>query len=131
MMHMGEANSRMAWRDKPTHMLRSSLNLFDVRFPLLLLAFNLEPGDVTLVSLTTLAEGKSKCILTEGGVVDFPYVEDLARPHFKFQPDGDLAGFLTRFSLEGGSHHQALVCGRWAGTVEKVAALLGIGYARV
>ncbi len=39
--------------------------------------------------------------------------------------------FLTRFSLAGGSHHQAMAYGRWAGTVEKLAALLGIEFARV
>jgi len=64
-------------------------------------------------------------------VVDFPYISDLGRPHYKFRSDGDLSDFLTRFSLAGGSHHQALAYGRWAGTVQKVAALLGIECARL
>lgn len=42
-----------------------------------------------------------------------------------------MAGFLTRFSLAGGSHHQALAYGRWADTLQKVAALLDIEYTRV
>jgi len=131
MMHMGEGNWRMARRDEPVHLLRSTLGMVDVRFAPLLLAFSLEPGDATLLSLTTLADGKLKLIVAEGQVVDFPYVADLGRPHYKFRPDGDLSDFLTRFSLEGGSHHQAMSYGRWAGTLDKLAQLLGLEYAQV
>ena len=131
MMHMGEGNWKMARKDEPIHLLRSSLGLVDIRVNPLLLAFSLEPGDVTLVSLTTLANGRLKFVVTEGQVVDFPYVPDLGRPHYKFRPDGDLSDFLTRFSMEGGSHHQAMAYGRWTSTVERIAALLGIEYARV
>jgi L-arabinose isomerase len=126
MMHMGEGNWRMARSDEPVHLLRSSLGLVDLRADPLLLAFSLEPGEVTLVSLTTLAEGRLKLIATEGEIVDFPYITDVGRPHYKFRPESDLSDFLTRFSLEGGSHHQALAYGRWAGTVAKAATLLGI-----
>jgi len=131
MMHMGEGNWKMARKDEPIHLLRSTLGLVDLRVDPLLLAFSLEPGEVTLVSLTTLADGKLKFIVTEGQVVDFPYIADLGRPHYKFRPDGELSDFLTRFSMEGGSHHQAMAYGQWTGTVEKVAALLGIECARV
>jgi L-arabinose isomerase len=132
MMHMGEGNWRMARKDEPVHVLRNSLDaIMDVRTSPVLLAFSLEPGDVTLVSLTTGADSRLKLVATEGRVLDFPYLPDLARPHYKFQPDGELGGFLTRFSEEGGSHHQALAYGRWASTVEKIAAIMGVGYARV
>ncbi|MCP4197698.1 MAG: hypothetical protein GY762_11170 [Proteobacteria bacterium] len=131
MMHMGEGNYKMARRDEPIHLLRSELRLIDLKVDPLLLAFSLEPGEVTLVSLTTVAGGKLKFVVTEGEVVDFPYIADLGRPHFKFRPDGDLSDFLTRFSRAGGSHHQALVYGRWGDTVEKIAVLLGIEFRRV
>jgi L-arabinose isomerase len=132
MMHMGEGNWRMARRYEPVHLLRSTLGLVDLRVAPLLLAFSLEPGDVTLVSLTTLTGGKLKLIVAEGEVLDFPYVPDLGRPHYKFRPSsGDLCDFLTRFSREGGSHHQALAYGHWANTVEKIAILMGIECARV
>jgi L-arabinose isomerase len=132
MMHMGEANWRMARRDEPVHVLRSTLGaILDVQVAPLLLAFSLEPGEATLVSLTTAADGKLKVVVTEGEVLDFPYVANLARPHYKFSPHGNLCDFLTRFSLEGGSHHQAMAYGRWAGTIEKLADLLGIPCARV
>lgn len=131
MMHMGEGNWKMARKDEPIHLLPSELSLIDLKVDPLLLAFSLEPGEVTLASLTTGAGGKLRLVVCEGEVVDFPYVADLARPHFKFRPDGDLSDFLTRFSLEGGSHHHALAYGRWSDTLAKVATLLGIEYARV
>ncbi|HEY53150.1 MAG TPA: arabinose isomerase, partial [Caldilineae bacterium] len=123
MMHMGEGNWQMARKDEPVHLLRSALDLVDLRHAPLLPAFSLEPGPATLVSLTTVAEGQLKFIVTEGEVVDFPYVADMGRPHYKFRPQGDLSDFLTRFSLAGGSHHQAMAYGCWAGAVEKIAAL--------
>jgi L-arabinose isomerase len=131
MMHMGEGNWKMARKDEPVHLVSSDLGLVDLSVDPLLLAFSLEPGQATIVSLTTLADGKLKFVVAEGDIVDFPYIADLSRPHYKFRPEGDLSEFLTRFSLEGGSHHQAMVYGRWAGTVEKIAALLGIDCARV
>jgi L-arabinose isomerase len=132
MMHMGEGNWRMARQDAPIHMLRSTLGLVDLRVDPLLLAFSLEPGDVTLLSLTTAGDGKMRFVVAEGEVLDFPYVADLQRPHFKFKPkspDG-LPGFLTRFNQAGGSHHQALAYGHWSDTLEKIAALLGIACVR-
>ena len=87
MMHMGEGNWRMARKDEPVHMLRSSLGLVDLKVDPLLLAFSLEPGDVTLLSLTTGAEGRLRFVVAEGAVMDFPYVSDLRRPHYKFRPE--------------------------------------------
>lgn len=133
MMHMGEGNWKMARKDEPVHLLRSTLGLVDLRVAPLLLAFSLEPGPVTLLSLTTVANGKLRFVVTEGEVVDFPYVADLGRPHYKFRPESPdgLSGFLNRFSLAGGSHHQALAYGHWAATLEKIATLLGIPCIRV
>jgi L-arabinose isomerase len=132
MMHMGEANPRLARRDEPIHLLHSNLKLVPLRVSPLLLAFSLEPGPVTLVSLTTGPGGQLRLVVAEGAVVDFPFLPALARPHYMFRPaGGNLRSFLTQFSLAGGSHHQALAYGRWAGTIEKIAMLLGIGFARV
>jgi L-arabinose isomerase len=132
MMHMGEGNWRMARRDEPVRVLRSTLKaIMDVPVDPLLLAFSLAPGPCTLVSLTTVAGGQLKLIVAEGEVVDQPYIADLNRPHYKFRPCGELCEFLTRFSMAGGSHHQAMAYGRWAGALEKVAALLGIACVQV
>ncbi|MGE5602460.1 MAG: hypothetical protein ACM30E_05390, partial [Nitrososphaerales archaeon] len=129
MMHMGEGNWTMARKDEPVWALRSTLGLVDLRVAPILLAFSLQPGDVTLVSLVTGPGGRLKLVATEGQVLDFPYVPDMGRPHYKFAPNAPLADFLTRFSQAGGSHHQALAYGHWAGTVEQIATLLGVDFA--
>jgi len=126
MSHMGEGNWKMARKDRPVELVVSGLNIADLKLPPVMLRFSLEPGDVTLVSLTTLANGKFKFIVTEGKVPDFPPVPAIANLHYKFTPDGDLCDFLTKFSMEGGSHHQALAYGRLAGVVKKIGYLLGI-----
>jgi L-arabinose isomerase len=126
MMHMGEGNWKLARKDRPVRLVKSTLGIADLRFPPVMLGFSLEPGDVTLVSLTTLANGKFKFIVTEGRVPDFPPITGFTRPHYKFSPDGDLCDFLTRFSMEGGSHHQALAYGRLTTKVEKIGKLMGI-----
>ena len=101
------------------------ISIVDIKYPPVLLIFSLEPGDMTLVSLTTLSYGRMKFIATEGKIVDFPPIPAISKPHFKFAPD-DLSEFLTKFSMEGGSHHQALVYGRLSGTISKIADILGI-----
>ena len=131
MMHMGEGNWKMARKDEPVHMLRSSLNLVATKYDPVLLAFSLEPGDVTLLCLTVGQDGKLRFVVTQGEVVDFPYLQDLARPHYKFRPQGDLSDFLTRYSQAGGSHHLALAYGDWTSTIEKVARLSGIEFTRI
>lgn len=125
MAHMGESNWKLARRDTPIDMVRSGLKLVDMRAAPLLLAFSLAPGEVTLASLTTVDQGRLRFVVTEGQVVDFPYVSALRVPHFKFRPQGDLRDFLNRFSRAGGSHHQALIYGHWADTIQKLATLLG------
>lgn len=131
MMHMGEANWRTARADEPIEMLPGAARLTRLSHLPLVLAFARRPGDVTLVSLTTGANGKLKFVATEGQVLDLPYLRVLNRPHHKFAPEGLLNDFLNRYSIAGGSHHLALAYGRWATTIEKIATLLGIEYARV
>jgi L-arabinose isomerase len=126
MSHMGEANPKFARKDMPVQLIMDDLGIVDIKYPPVLLRFSLEPGDVTLVSLTTLSNGRMKFIVTEGKIVDFPPIPAISKPHFKFAPDGDLSEFLTKFSMEGGSHHQALVYGRLSGTISKIADILGI-----
>ena len=131
MSHMGEANPNFARKDMPIRLVMDDLGIADVKYPPVLLRFSLEPGDVTLASLTTLAEGKMKLIVAEGKVLDFPPIPAISKPHFKFAPSCELGEFLTKFSMEGGSHHQALVYGSMADSVKKVADILGIDCAIV
>lgn len=131
MSHMGECNWKMARKDRPVELVLDDLGIADLKMQPVLLRFALEPGDVTLVSLTTLANGRMKFIITEGKILDFPPIPSINKPNFKFAPDGDLGEFLTKFSMEGGSHHQALVYGCMAGTIKKIGEILGIDCAIV
>ena len=89
------------------------------------------PGDVTLVSLTTVKDGRLRFIITEGEVVDTPPIPAIGRVHFKFRPDKPLPAFLRQFSEAGGSHHQGMAYGRLTPLVVKVAQLMGAEYAVV
>ena len=131
MSHMGEANPNFARKDMPVQLVMDDLGIADMKYPPVLLRFSLEPGDVTLASLTTSAEGKIKLIVAEGKVLDFPPIPTISKPHFKFAPADNLCDFLTKFSMEGGSHHQALVYGSVADKVKKVSEILGVDCAIV
>ncbi len=126
MSHMGEGNWKLARKDRKVRLVLDDLGIADMKMPPVLLSFSLEPGDVTLVSLTTLANGRLKFIVAEGKVLDYPPIPVINKPNYKFAPDGDLGEFLTKFSMEGASHHQALAYGRLGNTIEKIARLMGI-----
>ncbi|MBQ9337728.1 MAG: L-fucose/L-arabinose isomerase family protein [Lentisphaeria bacterium] len=87
--------------------------------------FNIKTGPITLLSIGVKADGKFKFVIAEG--------ESLAGPipptgntntHGKFPPD--VRTFLTRWCLEGPTHHFALGIGHHAATLAKIAAGFGI-----
>jgi len=130
MNHMGEGNYRLARSDRRVRLRRRPFALVDL-VPPLLLWFALRPGPVTLASLTTVAGGRLKLIIAEGEVADFPPIEDITSPHFKYLPDKPLGEFLTRYSEGGGSHHRALVYGHVASKVVKLAQVMGLEHAQL
>jgi len=131
MSHMGEGNHALAREDGRVEMVGSTLGLVELPVRPVLLRFALKPGVVTLVNLTVTAEGRLKIVATEGRVVDFPPIEGVMTPHYKFQPAKPLAEFLTELSREGCSHHFALAYGRWSSLVEKIADILGADSAKL
>lgn len=131
MSHMGEGNWKLARKDRKVRLVLDDLGIADMKMPPVLLSFSLEPGDVTIVSLTTVANGRLKFIVGEGKVLDYPPIPTINKPNYKFSPDGELCEFLTKFSMEGASHHQALAYGRFGTTIEKIAKLMGIEYALI
>ncbi|MGQ9554495.1 MAG: L-fucose/L-arabinose isomerase family protein [Anaerolineae bacterium] len=126
MAHMGEGNWRMARKDRPVRLMRNPFSMVSLPYAPASLSFALEPGEVTLVSLTTGPQGRLRFVIAEGDVLDFLPLEGALNPQYKFAPIGDLEEFLTEFSLAGGSHHQALAYGSHGDTLCKVADLLGI-----
>lgn len=124
MNHMSEGNWKLARRDEPVRLVRAEFPKTDPAT--VNLTFALEPGEVTLVNLATVADGQLKLICAEGEVLDFRVLEEYRTPNFKFRPAMRACDFLTRYSLAGGSHHMALAYGRQAARVEKIGALLGV-----
>ena len=131
MSHMGEGNHALAREDRPVEMVGSTLGLVEIPVRPVLLRFALKPGIVTLVNLTVTAGEKLKIIATEGRVVDFPPIDGVMTPHYKFQPEKDLSEFLTELSKEGSSHHFALAYGRWSSLIEKIADLIDADFAKI
>jgi len=121
MSHMGEGNWRMARKDQPVRLVRNEFKMVSLPYAPASLAFALEPGQVTLVSLTTGPKGRFRFVVGEGEVLDFPPLEGALTPQFKFAPAGRLEQFLA-----GGSHHQALAYGSHTQALRRLASLLGI-----
>jgi len=128
MSHMGEGNWRMAHSDYPIILRSNPFPLTPTRVAPLTLKFTLRPGPTTLVSLTTVEEGRLRLIIAEGEVVDMPPIPALTRVHFKFKPRLALPRFLTRWAEEGGSHHQGMAYGHVASKVAKLARLMSLDW---
>jgi L-arabinose isomerase len=126
MSHMGEGNWKMARPDSPIQMRSDPFDMVPLREKPVSLVFTLRPGAATLLNITTGPGGKLQWIICEGEVVDSPPLPNLTLVHNKFRPHMPVEEFLTRYSMLGGSHHQALTYGRHAASLCKLAALLGI-----
>lgn len=89
------------------------------------LAFDFDPGPVTLVNLTIGAGEKVKLIAATAEIE--PYALPGGQtPHCKLRPDLDLEMFLDAYLYYGGSHHVALVKGNQLPLVDKFAELSGL-----
>lgn len=130
MSHCGQGNWRMADRDAPIN-LRLQPFWKGAHGAGASLVFALEPGDVTLLCLTTAPGGKIKLIATEVRVSDFPSLARLATPNFKIELNRPIGEFLNHWSRERASHHVALSYGHVADKIEKVAEIMGVEYALV
>jgi len=128
MSHMGEGNWRFAHPDYPIRLLSSPFGMTPLRVAPTLLCFTARPGPATLLSLTTVKDGRLRFIITEGEVPDMAPIPALDRVHFKFRPSQLLPEFLRRFSEVGGSHHQGLAYGHIASKLIKLAKLMGVEY---
>ncbi|MGQ9682012.1 MAG: L-fucose/L-arabinose isomerase family protein [Anaerolineae bacterium] len=126
MSHMGEGNWQMARRDRPVRLVRNAFPMASLCYAPAALSFALEPGHVTLASLTTGPEGRLRLVVGEGDILDFLPFQGAANPQYKLMPAGGLRRFLTGFSLAGGSHHQALAYGSHTQALQCLASLLGI-----
>jgi len=89
--------------------------------------FNIKTGPITMLSISSDANGKFKFIIAEGESVEGPIPPTgNTNTHGKFLPD--VRTFLTRWCMEGPTHHFALGIGHHAKTIAKVAEAFGLDY---
>jgi L-arabinose isomerase len=88
-------------------------------------------GPVTILGLTQTRDGRLKWLCAEG----WSLPGDILRigntnSRLRFTPapddDFDVAGWMNRWAAQGPTHHVALGVGHQAGTITKVARLLGL-----
>ncbi len=87
--------------------------------------FKIKEGPITMLSIGSTYEGKFKFVLAEGESVRGP-IPPTGNTNTRgyFQPD--VRTFLKRWVAEGPTHHFALGVGHHAGTIAKIADILGI-----
>ncbi|HVL31545.1 MAG TPA: L-fucose/L-arabinose isomerase family protein [Solirubrobacteraceae bacterium] len=92
--------------------------------------FKVRYGPVTIVGCTQTADGRLKLVVAEGESVPgdtFRIGNTNSRLRFAAPP----AEFFEAWCAEGPTHHVALGVGHTGAEVQRVAALLGLGCARV
>lgn len=87
--------------------------------------FKIREGPITILSISSTAEGKFKFVLAEGESVAGPIPATGNTNTRGFFPP-DVKSFLQRWVAEGPTHHFALGIGHHAATIKTIADLLGI-----
>ena len=87
-------------------------------------------GPVTLLSVVEDAERRFKLVAAEGECVPGPILEiGNTNSRYRFPPGA--RGFVQAWNAQGPAHHCAVGVGHVAATLEKTAALMGVGFCRV
>jgi L-arabinose isomerase len=87
-------------------------------------------GPVTLLSVVEDSESRFKLLVAEGECVAGPILE-IGNTNSRYRFPLGARGFVNAWNAEGPAHHCAVGVGHVAGTLEKTAALMGIGYTKV
>ena len=87
-------------------------------------------GPVTLLSVVEDSESRFKLLVAEGECVAGPILE-IGDTNSRYRFPLGARGFVNAWNAEGPAHHCAVGVGHVAGTLEKTAALMGIGYTKV
>ena len=87
-------------------------------------------GTVTQLSVVEDSESRFKLLVAEGECVAGPILE-IGNTNSRYRFPLGARGFVNAWNAEGPAHHCAVGVGHVAGTLEKTAALMGIGYTKV
>jgi L-arabinose isomerase len=87
-------------------------------------------GPVTLLSVAEDAESRFKLVVAEGECVAGAILE-IGNTNSRYRFPLGARGFVNAWNAQAPAHHCAVGIGHVAATVEKAAALMGIGFHRV
>jgi L-arabinose isomerase len=130
MSHMGEANAAMARRDRKMRLAARNSPITRTRKRQLALVTNLEPGPATLFALTQGPGNRWRLICSPMQIADFGPL-NMATPHFKLAPRGDVRDFLTAYAKAGGPHHNGVCFGNATARIRHAADLLGADFVQL
>jgi len=132
MNHMAETNYKLSRADVPPLLYRNEATFLRGMPPLCVFAVQ-RPGEVTLLNLVASAGGRLEMICFRGEVEDWGPVPDIRSPHFLFRPRcaAGVSEFLTRYSVEGGSHHLALGYGDHRESLRAAARVMGVDFVEI
>ncbi len=122
MNHMQECNPAFARKDRKVGLIHMDFWAKGIG-PYAGMYFTLEPGPITLVTITTKSDGSFFYVCYETKIFDAEPLKNFYKPHWFIQPEENVGDFLTRYSLTGAPHHMIAVPGHCAGKIKKLAVL--------
>lgn len=130
MTHMQECNPALARKDRKIRLVKKDFWAPGIE-PYVGMHFTLEPGQVTLTTMTTDSNDNFFYIAYETEIEDMEPLEYFDIPHWVVALKEPVSEFLTRYSMTGGMHHLVAVPGHISGTIQRLAHLQGFEYKKI
>ncbi len=127
MSHMQECNPALARHDRKIRLVKKDFWAPGIE-PYAGMWFTLEPGPVTLTTLSIGPDGRFFYIAYETRIEDLQPLRNLDIPHWIVRLEEPAGEFLNRYSLAGGAHHLVAAPGHHGARLRKLAQLQRFGF---